>query len=134
MGMGKAMIVAGIGCRKGASAQEIDAAIDAALKQARIAPSELDAMATSDGKGSEVGIIESAAGRGVKLVLVRPADLEEAGARAESHSPRVQAMFNVPSVAEAAALSAAGPESKLLVPRLSMGPATCAIAATGKTP
>ena len=41
------MIVAGIGCRKGATAEEIDAAIDEALKQARIAPSELDALATS---------------------------------------------------------------------------------------
>ena len=128
------MIVAGIGCRKGATAEEIDAAIDAALKQARIAPSELDALATSDGKGSEVGIIEAAAGRGVRLVLVRPADLEDAGARAESHSPRVQAMFNVPSVAEAAALAAAGPNSKLVVARISLGPATCAIAVAGKTP
>ncbi|MEZ5888769.1 MAG: cobalamin biosynthesis protein [Xanthobacteraceae bacterium] len=128
------MIVAGIGCRKGTSAQEIDAAIDAALKQARIAPSELDAMATSDGKGSEPGIIEAAAGRGVELVLVRPADLEAAAPRAQSHSPRVQAMFNVPSVAEAAALAAAGDDATLVVPRLSMGPATCAIAATEPKP
>ena len=91
---------------------------------------QLTAIATSDGKGSEVGIIEAAAGRGVRLVLVTPGDLEAAGPRTQSSSPRVKELFGVPSVAEAAALAAAGPEARLVVPRLSMGPATCAIAAT----
>jgi cobalamin biosynthesis protein CbiG len=34
MGVGEAVIVAGIGCRKGASAAQIDAAIEAALQRA----------------------------------------------------------------------------------------------------
>jgi len=124
------MIIAGVGCRKGTSAGEIDAAIDAALGEAGFAPEKLQAIATSDGKGSEPGIIEAAAGRGVKLILVRPADLEAAGPRTQSSSPRVKALVGIPSVAEAAALAACGPDAQLIVPRLVVGPATCAIAAT----
>jgi cobalt-precorrin 5A hydrolase len=128
--MGEDMIVAGIGCRRGTTAQEIDAAIDAALAEAGRTREALDSIATSDGKGSEAGIIEAAAGRGVRLVLVKPAELEAAGPRTQSSSPRVKELFGVPSVAEAAALAAAGPQATLLVPRIVVGPATCAIAAT----
>jgi len=124
------MIVAGIGCRKGTTAQEIDAAVDAALAQAGKARESLSAIATSDGKGSEPGIIEAAAGRGVRLDLVKPGELEAAGPRTQSSSPRVKELFGVPSVAEAAALAAAGPNSRLAVPRIVVGPATCAIATT----
>jgi cobalt-precorrin 5A hydrolase len=125
------MIVAGIGCRRGTTAEEINAAIDTALAQASLGPDRLSAIATSDGKGSEQGIIEATAGRGVKLVLVRPADLEAAGPRTLSSSPRVKALVGVPSVAEAAALAACGLESRLIVPRIDLGSATCAIAAVG---
>jgi len=99
------MIVAGVGCRRGTTAEEINAAIDTALAQAGLAPDRLSVIATSDGKGSEQGIIAAAAGRGVKLVLVRPADLEAAGPRTLSSSPRVKALIGVPSVAEAAAMA-----------------------------
>jgi cobalt-precorrin 5A hydrolase len=125
------MIVAGVGCRKGTTAEEIDAAIDAALAQGAFAPEQLNVIATSDGKGGEPGLIEAVAGRGVQLVLVKPGDLEAAGPRTQSSSPRVKALMGIPSVAEAAALAACGPEATLVVPRLVVGPATCAIAATG---
>jgi cobalt-precorrin 5A hydrolase len=130
MGVGEAMIVAGIGCRKGATAEEIDAAIEAALGQAGCAPDTLSLVATSDGKGNEPGIIEAAAGRDVRLVLVRPAELDAAGPRTKTSSPRVRALLGIPSVAEAAALAACGPTATLLVPRLVVGPVTCAIAGT----
>lgn len=123
------MIVAGIGCRKGTTALEIDAAIDAALAEAGQSREALGAIATSDGKGSEPGIIEAVAGRGLNLLLVKPGELEAAGPRTQSSSPRVKELFGVASVAEAAALAAAGPDSKLIVARIVVGPATCAIAA-----
>jgi len=123
------MIVAGVGCRRGTTADEINAAIDTALAQAGYMPDQLKVIATSDGKGSEQGIIEAAAGRGVRLVLVRPADLEATGPRTLSSSPRVKALIGVPSVAEAAALAACGGDSRLIVPRIDLGSATCAIAA-----
>jgi cobalt-precorrin 5A hydrolase len=46
----------------------------------------------------------------------------------------VLALKGVPSVAEAAALAAGGPRSRLLAPRIAVGPATCALAVSGDTP
>jgi len=128
MGLKEIMIVSGIGCRRGTTVEEINAAIDIALAEASIAPERLRLIATSDGKGSEPGIVQAAAARGVQLVLVRPADLEAAGPRTLSSSPRVKALIGIPSVAEAAALAACGPTSRLIVPRIVEGPATCAVA------
>jgi cobalt-precorrin 5A hydrolase len=42
--------------------------------------------------------------------------------------------MGVPTVAEAAALAAAGPAARLLGPRLVVGAATCALAASGAQP
>lgn len=122
------MIVAGIGCRKGATVSEIDAAIEAALSESGQTREALTLLATSDGKGGEPGLVNAAAARGLELTLVRPAALEAAGPRTKSFSPRVKEMFGVPSVAEAAALAAAGPDSVLLAPRTILGPVTCALA------
>jgi cobalt-precorrin 5A hydrolase len=57
-------------------------------------------------------------------------ELATASDRVETHSERVAALAGVGSVAEAAALAAAGPASKLIVPRLIVGAATCALAAS----
>jgi len=46
----------------------------------------------------------------------------------------VIALAGVPSVAEAAALAAAGPDARLIVPRIAVGPATCALAETEAGP
>lgn len=134
MDVGESMIVAGIGCRKGATAAEIDAAIDAALQEAGLTPESLTSLATSDGKGSEQGLLEVAAARGLQIALVKPAALQAAGPRTKSFSPRVNEMFGVPSVAEGAALAAAGPDATLLAPRIVLGPVTCALASTAREP
>ena len=122
------MIVAGVGCRKGASAHEIGAAINAALSRAGLRADALDAIATPAMKSSEAGIAAAASDLGVPLVLVPQADLEVAGARTVTRSDRVLALMGVPSAAEAAALAAAGPAGRLVAPRTAVGPATCALA------
>ena len=129
--MGEDVIVAGIGCRKGATEQEIEAAIAAALSQAGQAQDAVGLIATSDGKASEPGIVAAAGARGVPLTRVAPSDLEAAGSRTQSSSPLVKALAGVPSVAEAAALAAGGPKAKLILPRIAVGPVTCALADTG---
>jgi cobalt-precorrin 5A hydrolase len=134
MDVGEAMIVAGIGCRKGAAAAAIEAAIEAALTRAGLAADALALIATSAAKGKEAGITDAAARLGVPLVLLAQSDLEAAGNRAETRSERVVALTGVPSLAEAAALAAAGPASKLLARRVAVGPATCALAGTGGAP
>ena len=55
--------------------------------------------------------------------------LEEADLRTVTRSARSMDTLNVRSVAEAAALAAAGPNSRLLAPRVVVGPVTCALAA-----
>ena len=125
------MIVAGIGCRKGASAAEIDAAIEAALERAGRPLARIDVMATSAKKGDEPGIAASAAARGLRLSLVAQPDLETASARGATWSARVLALAGVPSVAEAAALAACGAKAKLILPRIVVGKVTCALAEAG---
>jgi cobalt-precorrin 5A hydrolase len=123
------MMVAGIGCRRGASAAAIESAITAALAHAGLASKRLDLIATAAFKGDEPGIAAAAAARGVRLILVAQADLEHANGRA-TQSRRVAELMGVGSVAEAAALAAGGPSARLVVPRIVVGPATCALAET----
>jgi cobalt-precorrin 5A hydrolase len=125
MALGEAMIVAGVGCRRGASAETIEAAIAAAL--ARAGERHLDALATASFKSEEAGIAAAAAARHIPLILVGDADLARVSNHT-THSRRVAQLTGVGSVAEAAALAAAGPEARLLVPRIVVGPVACALA------
>ena len=128
------MIVAGVGCRKGASAQDIAAVLDAALSEAGIPVADLTLIATAERKRDEPGIAEAALARGVRVEVIPQAQLEEADIRASTSSQRARAASGVGSVAEAAALAAAGPGARLLVPRIVLGPATCALAASELAP
>jgi cobalt-precorrin 5A hydrolase len=134
MDLGQAMIVAGIGCRRGTPAAAIAAVIDAALARAGVAKDALDIIAAPAAKGDEPGLTATASALGVTLVLVPSSELETAGERAVTRSQRVLALMGVPSVAEAAALAAAGATARLLVSRIAIGPATCALATTGGAP
>ena len=125
------MIVAGVGCRKGAQAADIEAAIAAAFARAGLAATQLRLIATSAAKGGEPGIAAAASAIGVPLVLVPQNDLAAAGGRTVTTSERVIALVGVPSLAEAAALAAGGPAARLIAPRIAVGPATCALADTG---
>ncbi len=128
------MIVAGVGCRRGASASDIEAAIRAVLLRADIAVDALDGIATIAAKSAEIGLQTAAKKFGVSVVLVSDADLQAAEPRTETRSERVRALTGVSSVAEAAALAAAGPSSRLIGPRLVIGAATCALAASERAP
>jgi cobalt-precorrin 5A hydrolase len=134
MDLDKAMIVAGVGCRRGTAAPDIEAAIRAALDRAGIASHALDCIATTAAKNNEAGMVAAAAKFGVDLVLIPEAELQAANDRTATRSGRVLALTGVHSVAEAAALAAAGPTARLLGPRLVIGDATCAVAATGAAP
>lgn len=124
------MIVAGVGCRRGASAPAIEAVISAALQRAGVRADSLDAIATIAAKSGEAGIQAAAKRLGLALVLVSESELKAASDWTETRSERVLALMGVPSVAEAAALAAAGPSSRLISPRLVIGSATCALAAS----
>jgi len=125
------MIVAGIGCRKGARATDIETAIATAFARAGVAISKLSVIATSAAKSDEPGIEGTASAIGVPLVLIPQGDLAAAGGRAMTRSERVHALVGVPSVAEAAALAAGGPDARLMAVRIVVGPVTCALAESG---
>ena len=125
------MKVAGLGCRRGTPAEEIEAVIAMALARLRAGITALDALATLEEKAQESGLREAA--RRLQLPLIAcPAEAMRAVAdRIATPSGRAKAAFGVPSVAEAAALSAAGASSHLLLPRIATARATCAIAEGG---
>jgi cobalt-precorrin 5A hydrolase len=126
--VGEAVIVAGVGCRRGAAAHEIEAAIAAALARCSLPAAALSMIATSETKGGEVGITTAASLLRVPFVLVPQDTLVDAGHRTLTKSQRVLQRTGVPSLAEAAALAAAGPQARLLAPRTCVGRATCALA------
>jgi cobalt-precorrin 5A hydrolase len=128
MGLDKAMIVAGIGCRRTISAAQVESAIAAALLHYQLDGRRLGLIAVPAAKGAESGIVAAAAARGVLLVLIAQDALEAADSRTLTRSVRSKDTLNVQSVAEAAALAAAGPHSRLLAPRVAVGPVTCALA------
>lgn len=122
------MIVAGIGCRSGVTAEQVEAALAAALLAAVGAPT-LSLIAAPEAKRTESAIAATARAKGVPLTWVSQADLEAANTRTLTRSERALTTMNVNSVAEAAALAGAGAESQLLGPRVVVGPVTCALAA-----
>jgi cobalt-precorrin 5A hydrolase len=129
--LGEALIAAGIGCRKAISATEVEAALQAALAaamQSNCLVGRLSLIAAPAVKGTEAGLVAAAAARGVPLRLIPQPMLEAANSRTLTHSAQSMAAMNVHSVAEAAALAAAGPNARLLAPRIAVGPVTCALA------
>jgi cobalt-precorrin 5A hydrolase len=125
---GEAMMVAGIGCRTGATADAVVSAFDLALGDCNIERSQIAALATAVDKSAEAGIADAARSLGLRLLFLTPQQLQSASAGALTVSPRVLSLKGVPSVAETAALAAAGSGARLLGPRVATPTVTCAIA------
>lgn len=126
-----ARYAAGIGARKGVAAQAIvDLVREAAARHG--APLARVTLCTIESKSDEAGLREAAKTLGVGLVFLPLEALRARGGAAPTHSPRVQAMLGVGSVAETAALVGAGPGSRLLAPRLATPYAACALAVSAE--
>jgi cobalt-precorrin 5A hydrolase len=122
------LMVAGIGCRSGVSAEQVQSALEATLALLLPAGRTLSLIATPAAKSHEPGIVAAAVARGIPLAWIAQSDLEAANPRTLTHSEHAMTAMNVHSVAEAAALAGAGPSSRLLGPRIAIGPVTCALA------
>jgi cobalt-precorrin 5A hydrolase len=127
------MIVAGIGFRSGVSAEEIEFALAQTLASLKSDQVKLQCIAVPSRKGDERALVTVVQSRNVDLVLVPQSALEAAASRTETRSIRSLEAMNVPSVAEAAALAAAGENGTLLRSRQIHGPVTCAIAQSERT-
>jgi cobalt-precorrin 5A hydrolase len=124
----QAMIVAGIGCKRGTMSEDIESLVLAALASFGIAREKLDAIATETSKADERGIAEAARSLSVRLVRCSLSELDLIADKVMTRSLRVQALKGVPSIAEASALVAAGRNAKLLGARVATDKITCAIA------
>lgn len=115
------MIVAGFGFRSGATL----AALQDALAQAG-GPLEVTHLATLTSKAE--GLAPLGLALGLPVIALDPEALR--GIATPTRSDRVAAIFGIGSVAEGAALAAAGPGARLRAPRAvsADGTATAAIA------
>ena len=122
------MIVAGIGSRKGVSAAEVMAAVEAALEAHGLERNALSLLATARMKKDEAGIIAAGGTMNLPLILVDDDVLAEMSDLTITRSGASLAVAGTPSVSEAAALAAAGEGARLAGPRTAVGRVTCAIA------
>ena len=122
------MMAIGIGCKKGTPAEAIMTLVQDALS--RVEPDEIRGLFTLAEKATEHGLHEAAARLSLPLLFLPDMALKAAACKNQTHSERVVALFGVPSVAESAALAGAGEGAILLLPRITEGGVTCAIAQT----
>jgi cobalt-precorrin 5A hydrolase len=125
-------VAIGVGCRTGASAEAVEALIRQALAQ--VPQARRLGVFTIQDKGAEPGLIEAACRFGLELIPLAGARLRLQAPFVETRSARVEKLFGVGSVAEAAALAGAGADARLVVPRIAGGGVTCAIARSGGDP
>jgi cobalt-precorrin 5A hydrolase/precorrin-3B C17-methyltransferase len=115
-------LIAGIGASRGAAAEEIERLLDAALAGAGLARASVGEVATIDLKADEAGIVAL----GLPLRTFTSSAL--AGVTVPTPSDVVAAEVGTPSVAEAAALLAAGEGGSLVVAKQKSAMATVAVA------
>jgi cobalt-precorrin 5A hydrolase len=150
------MIVLGVGCRTGVSAEAVlailrDAALDVVpgldpgtypsgrpddlVAPQRVGPRAKPAgdhewfLAVPDFRRAEPGIGEAAATLGLAILWIARDALKGEQGRCVTRSARAEAAVGLSCVAEAAALAGAGPGARLLLPRIARGGVTCAVAA-----
>jgi cobalt-precorrin 5A hydrolase len=118
----KALVI-GIGCRRGASVEQIHTAVLAGLGERRLA--DVRVVASLGSKAGEAGLREFASRLGLPLTLFSGAEL--AGVEGAT-SAIVQQHVGVGSVAEACALLASH-GGRIVVPKLILDNVTVAVAA-----
>jgi len=122
------MIVAGVGCRREISADEIERVIRMALGVFQLSAERLDAIATASDKADDPAFPEAARRLAVKLMGCTVDDLDRVAGAVLTPSKLVLETKGVPSIAEASALVVAGRNGRLLGARVATASATCAIA------
>jgi cobalt-precorrin 5A hydrolase / precorrin-3B C17-methyltransferase len=116
-------LAVGIGCERGTDPQEVQDLVSATLAEFGLARAAIASFASIDLKEDEAAI--SALGN-VQFFTTK--QLNDQSQRIMRPSEIVRAEVGTPSVAEAAALAAAGPEAELIVPKQKSKRATIAIA------
>lgn len=117
----------GLGCERGTSAAEIRSLISLTLANHKLSDAAIACYATIDIKMDEPALAEP----GFSPVrFFTASELASHAHKVPNPSNVVLAETGTSSVAEAAALAAAGPDGRLIVPKTKSGRATCAIASS----
>ena len=124
---GAVRLVAGIGFRHACAGAEIAALVARALAEAGVPGTALAALATVAERADDAALREAAAWLRVPVIAVCATALRRADAAVPTRSARALAAHGVGSVAEAAALVAAGTD-RLALARIASASATCALA------
>jgi len=128
------VIAAGIGCRSSCPCADIIAAVRRAVAASGVDWGDVRALYSAEFKAGEANLRQAADALDKPLVLLPAAALAAQAGGAASRSPQVLARFELPSVAETAALAGAfelgqrRAPVRLLAPRLVAGAAACALA------
>jgi cobalt-precorrin 5A hydrolase len=125
MGGGEAMVIAGIGCRRGCGAADIVAVLREAE---RLSGRHAERLAAPAFKRGEAALHEAAALLRLDLVFVDEARLIAVQPRCATQSAAAERAIGLTSVAEACALAEAGPAAQLILPRVASRTATVALA------
>lgn len=118
------VLVVGLGCHRGTGSQEILAFLAHLFQRERLSLACLKALVTVAARKDEPGLQEAARRLGVELLWFTPAELAKMDA--PNPSPHPAKALGTPSVAEAAALKAAG--GRLIVPKQKTANLTLAVA------
>jgi cobalt-precorrin 5A hydrolase len=122
------MIVAGIGFRRGTSADEIERVVRLALGLHELPAERLQTLATESEKAADPALPEVARRLSVRLVACTALDLDRVAGQVLTPSKFVLEAKGLPSIAEASAIVVAGRNARLLGARVATERATCAIA------
>jgi cobalamin biosynthesis protein CbiG len=120
--------VLGLGCERGAPADEALGLALTALQAAGVEPMQLAGLASIDARSGEPAILAVAAHFGLAVVFFDAARLEEETPRIKNPSAVVFAKIGCHGVAESAALASIGPGAALILPKIKSAHATAAIA------
>lgn len=119
-------VIAGVGCRRGAPASAIVAAVHEALDRANVDLGSVRMLASADVKREEPGLRQAAAELGLPLRFIASEEIRSSP-RAFTRSAFVERKVGVPAVAEPAALLA-GRRTQLLLPKTIIQGVTVALA------
>ena len=116
-------LTVGIGCERGTDSEEIRTLIKSTMVEHNLAGRAIACYASIDLKQDEPAITDL-----YNVVFFNPKELDAQTAKIKTPSDYVKSEVGTPSVAEASALAAAGPDSELIVSKTKSKRATVAIA------
>jgi cobalt-precorrin 5A hydrolase / precorrin-3B C17-methyltransferase len=127
-----ATLALGIGCERGASAEEVIALAEQVLADNKLEPKSITGVFSIDLKADEAALHAAAAHFGVPLRFFDAETLERETPRLANPSEIVFAEVGSHGVSEAAALAAAGSDGQLIVPKMKSRRTTVAVARSPK--